>query len=400
MKKLVSKKHINANIAARGTTRVSVASKVPYIIYMAASRWDGVAGTDKHLVGALAHKHRVLWVDPPISLLSKERLFRPKCEHEVPIMEVEPGVVRLQATVLPGYTKLGIRLLTSRLMGIKIRSALKKLNANVEAIVLASALLHFPSGVNGVRVLYVTDDWLSGAALVGISTKMVHQTLLANVSSADDVLAVTESLSEQLTQVAAPRKPIGILANGCSPSGVANNANAAVDTKVAGLVGQLNERLDLDILEAVQAAGIPMLIIGPRTERQSDTRYRLDRLLTAENVTWLGQLPYEEISSRLATMSVGLTPYLDTEFNRASFPLKTLEYLAAGLPVVSTDLPSVGWLRTDLIEVATGKRDYVQKVRSAMDEVQEKSIVTRRREFAISHSWERRATQLMEVIER
>ena len=47
-------------------------------------------------------------------------------------------------------------------------------------------------------------------------------------------------------------------------------------------------------------------------------------------------------------MDVGLTPYADTPFNEASFPLKTLEYFSAGLPVVSTDLPGSRWLRDDL----------------------------------------------------
>ena len=38
--------------------------------------------------------------------------------------------------------------------------------------------------------------------------------------------------------------------------------------------------------------------------------------------------------SYMAALKVGLTPYGDNEFNRASFPLKTLEYLSAGIAVV------------------------------------------------------------------
>src|SRR5258708_23401667 len=49
-------------------------------------------------------------------------------------------------------------------------------------------------------------------------------------------------------------------------------------------------------------------------------------------------------------MDVGITPYRDTPFNRASFPLKTLEYLGAGLPVVSADLPAARWLRANLTD--------------------------------------------------
>jgi hypothetical protein len=72
-------------------------------------------------------------------------------------------------------------------------------------------------------------------------------------------------------------------------------------------------------------------------------------------------------------MDVGLTPYADTPFNQASFPLKTLEYLSAGLPVVSTDLPGAlaagrpGPQRTggrrELIALASEETEFVAAVR-------------------------------------
>ena len=50
----------------------------------------------------------------------------------------------------------------------------------------------------------------------------------------------------------------------------------------------------------------------------------------------------------LAAIDVGITPYQNSPFNYALFPIKTLEYLSAGLLVVSTDLPGSRWLRDDL----------------------------------------------------
>ena len=45
-------------------------------------------------------------------------------------------------------------------------------------------------------------------------------------------------------------------------------------------------------------------------------------------------------------------PYGRTEFNKHSFPMKTLEYLSAGRPVVATSLPAIRWLDTDLVPLA------------------------------------------------
>src|SRR5262249_60607279 len=70
--------------------------------------------------------------------------------------------------------------------------------------------------------------------------------------------------------------------------------------------------------------------------------------ISRPNAHYAGRAPASEVPPYLAAMDVGLTPYADTQFNQASFPLKTLEYLSAGLPVVSTDLPGARWLRDDL----------------------------------------------------
>jgi teichuronic acid biosynthesis glycosyltransferase TuaH len=97
-------------------------------------------------------------------------------------------------------------------------------------------------------------------------------------------------------------------------------------------------------------------------------------------------------------MGVGLTPYADTDFNRASFPLKTLEYLANGLPVVSTDLPAVRWLDTDLIEVGTGPEDFASKVREVLSRPFDEAERARRIAFARRHSWTARAEQLLAIL--
>ncbi len=82
-------------------------------------------------------------------------------------------------------------------------------------------------------------------------------------------------------------------------------------------------------------------------------------------MAWVGRRAFEELPAYLRLMNVGLTPYTDTPFNRASFPLKTLEYLAAGLPVVSTDLPATRWLNTDLVRIADSQSDFVSAVLDA-----------------------------------
>ena len=100
--------------------------------------------------------------------------------------------------------------------------------------------------------------------------------------------------------------------------------------------------------------------------------------------------PFEKLPSYFKWIDVGITPYADSEFNRASFPLKTLEYLAAWKPVVSTDLPAAHWLATDLIEVADW-RTFGETVRRLALQPIDLGVVRNRVDFAGQHSWDKRA---------
>ena len=360
------------------------------VLYVGGDRWDRVAGTDRRIALALAADAPVLWIDPPLPIVS-----RGPSEPRTPkLSDVAPGITRLRTSGPPLASKPIMRGLADRIMSSSVRRAVGDLNADVEAIVVASARGSFPSGVPGARVLYVTDDWFAGAGLMGLDSGTVRRRLERNLAEATLVCAVSPYLRDQLEERYGVHAEL--VPNGCDP---VDNARLPGATRVeAALVGQLNERLEIGVLERVSESGVPILVIGPRTERDADTGHRLDAFLARPNVTWLGELPYTELPARLASVGVGLTPYADTEFNRSSFPLKTLEYIASGLPVVSTDLPAVRWLDTDLVSIAGSADDFADKVARTLSCKQSADDLRRRREFAIAHSWRARADSLRAVI--
>src|SRR5699024_307712 len=126
------------------------------------------------------------------------------------------------------------------------------------------------------------------------------------------------------------------------PFGADTMAYAAVDEvprpqdvtlagPIAGFVGHINSRIDLDLLEAIAGRGISLLLVGPRDPAVEPERWA--RLLGRANVQWAGPKPFKALPAYLGAIDVGLVPYGASAFNEGSFPLKTLEYLAAGRPV-------------------------------------------------------------------
>ncbi len=106
---------------------------------------------------------------------------------------------------------------------------------------------------------------------------------------------------------------------------------------VAGYVGVIDERLDLGLL--AELAGLlpdwEIRMVGPRVKIDPST------LPQAPNITYVGPRPYAELADVMAGFDVALMPFALNEATRSISPTKTLEYLAAGLPVVSTPVPDV-----------------------------------------------------------
>ena len=192
--------------------------------------------------------------------------------------------------------------------------------------------------------------------------------------------------------------------NGCNPqiygdlSKVRPSATIHLPDPVAGVVGQFNARLDIDCLEAVAATGASLLLVGPRYDRDSDFSRRFNRLILRPNVQWIDRRPIDEMPSYMAALKVGLTPYSNNEFNRASFPLKTLEYLSAGIAVVSTELPATKMLDQELLSVAGSPTAFAAATCDALTQAPSHAAIRQRQEYAQRHSWDARAEQLINMI--
>ncbi|RYD37940.1 MAG: glycosyltransferase family 1 protein, partial [Verrucomicrobiaceae bacterium] len=104
-----------------------------------------------------------------------------------------------------------------------------------------------------------------------------------------------------------------------------------------GFIGVIDERMDLDILRGVAAArpDWSLVMVGPVVKVDPGTLPRLP------NIHYLGSRPYQDLPSYLKGWDAAILPFALNDSTRFISPTKTPEYLAAGVPVVSTPIRDV-----------------------------------------------------------
>lgn len=368
------------------------------VVVAASTNWDATRLSDQHLAAQLTRWAPVLYVDPPLSPLSPrlDARLAPSLA-EPPLRLLDERLARLTPRALPGKGKAGMVAVTQALRGRAVRRAVAALGGSVGAVldVDIRSLRGVPSAT---WVYWAKDDYLAGAGLVRQGSEDIARAQREAARRADRVVAASELIAERWRVLGCE---VRVLPPGCdarhfaTADEVAAPADVDLPGPVAGFVGQLSERIDFRLLEAVAERGRSLLLVGPR-QRSLDPA-RLAPLLRHPNVAWVGPKPFAQLPGYLGGVDVGLLPYTDSAFNRASFPLKILEYLAAGRAVVATDLPSVRWLATDLIEVAGAPTAFADAVDERL-RAPGKGDRARRRAFAARHTWDRRAEDFAEVL--
>jgi len=126
--------------------------------------------------------------------------------------------------------------------------------------------------------------------------------------------------------------------------------------------------------------------IGP-----GEPRADVSQLEAEPNIHLLGPRRYGELPDVLRAADAGLIPYARNTLTESIFPMKVYEYLAAGLPVVATPLPSL----SGVSDIATA-RDAAG-IAELLGEALAADNPERRAErsrAAASHSWERRLDEI------
>ena len=200
--------------------------------------------------------------------------------------------------------------------------------------------------LNGGRLIFDVMDDLAAFKQAPRGLVLGHRRALAD---ADVVFTGGRSLHRGvLTQ---RRRDVHLFPSGVDQEHYAASRDLRTDhaTPVAGYVGVIDERVDLELV-AELARRLPdwiVRVVGPVT--------KIDPALlpTGPNIEYPGFARYEDLPAVMAGFDVGIMPFAINAATRSISPTKTLEYLAAGLPVVSTRIDDVVADYGDVVHLAS-----------------------------------------------
>ncbi len=163
--------------------------------------------------------------------------------------------------------------------------------------------------------------------------------------------------------------------------------------KIVGYLGTADNRLNLDLLEYCLKTlpDVTFQFIG----RVTDPKVT-ERLASYPNVEFIKPVPPQDLPPLLAKLHAGIIPFECNEHTYTIYPLKINEYLAAGIPVVSTRFSILDDFE-GIVDLTNDPAEFVKSIRAAVNGTSP-ARVQQFIQTAETNSWERRALEFEEVI--
>src|SRR5690606_38065863 len=163
-----------------------------------------------------------------------------------------------------------------------------------------------------------------------------------------------------------------------------------------GFYGVIDERFNLDLIR-VMAEDKPewqFILISTVVKINQET------LPTNKNIYYKGQKTYNELPSYLAGWDVALIPFLLNESTRFISPTKTPEYLAAGIPVVSSAIRDVvkPYGVNQLVHIGNTPADFISAIESELQSIGKEEWLKKVDKFLQGNSWDNTCQDMVQLI--
>jgi glycosyltransferase involved in cell wall biosynthesis len=335
--------------------------------------WSGDPLSKTHLMRLLARDNRVLWVNsigyraPTASRADMSRAFKKLAAALRPLRNPEPSLYVLSPLAVPAYGSPLVRRFNQWLLRMQVRRAMRQLRFRRPLNWVFNPAASLIAGRLGEEMViyYCVDEY---TAFAGVPTAALTRMERELIDRADLVIVSAERLYQSKSALH-PRTVLVRHGVDFDHFRKALDAETQVPDEIArlprpvlGYFGLMApDWVDLGLLVKVAKhfSSGSLVLLGKAT-------MDLTPLTTLPNVHWLGRKPYEELPAFSKGFDVALIPFPLNEVTLNANPLKAREYLAAGLPVVSTKIPEVEVL--GLCRIGGDADGFVREIEEALKE--------------------------------
>ena len=360
--------------------------------------WTGDPLSKTHLMRVLSKENRILWVNslanrmPTASSKDLSRIYKKLKSFTEPVREVEKNIFVLNPLAIPAYGTEGVRKFNEKFLLRQVKKAMRKLNFDAPINMVFNPAAGLLAGKLGESKLiyYCVDEY---TAFTGASKGLreIEEDLFRK---ADLVIVSADKLHESKKHF---NENTFVIRHGVDfvHFRTALDAATKIPTEIAdlpkpiiGFHGLLADWVDFELIKktAEHFHQGSVVLIGKITV---DAERKIKILDDVKNIHFLGRKPYAELPAYCKGFDVALNPFEISELTLAANPLKVREYLAAGLEVVSTDIPEVRIL--DFCRIGETHEDFIRQIEEALAHPKSKHEIS---DSIKAESWEARIEEL------
>jgi glycosyltransferase involved in cell wall biosynthesis len=334
--------------------------------------WEGDPLSKKHIMQRLGKRNRVLWVNsigtrnPTASMHDFKRVLKKLRDFSQGSRQVDEGIHVFSPLVVPFHGSAAARWVNRKALRWSLRRACRKLGFNnpiTWTFVPSSADVAGSLGELAL-VYHCVDEYseFSGTdknAILSMEQQLMEKSNCVIVSS--DHLYKNKNRYNRNTFLVTHGVDVTHFRKACDPQTVIANEIKVLKPPVIGFFGLIADWVDLELIRSLAKS------------RPEWSFALLGKVVTSvklfdgvPNVHLLGQKPYESLPSYAKAFDIAILPFVINELTLATNPLKLREYLAAGLPLVSSALPEAEKLK-NFLHIGRSPEEFLGHIQRLID---------------------------------
>ena len=366
------------------------------LVVLSEVRWGYFRTRKQFLLSRFPERWRIFFAQPPVA--GGDDPWKPRREGRVTYFTVpflKPGTTSVPYEAM---TSNGLgRALIEKVAESALVKRLHELGVEKEPVGMVSNI-YCPGCLPRLNAKLLCYDFNDSPFQFARTPQWARGYWQRTLSQVDSLFAVSEYYRRQLA--AETSRPVTLLGNGVEWEHFAAPRPEPAD--LAGLprprvgyVGLLSHFLDFEVLEAIRASlnGGTLVLIGPGSPATSDA---VGELARRPGVAVLGPRPYDDLPAYCQGLDAGVIPFrAKVPYVQGINPNKVYQYLASGLPVVTTPVLDLE-PQPPHLQFADDPAGFTAALAAGLGVPGRET----RREMAREHDWSRLAARMVETIER